>query len=806
MNEFVIPPRSEPKPKPFPRRAEPILPQATSSPETFNRFVVAQAQSLLTGEKASKLANARWPGDRRLSQVINRAATEPATPANTQALGATMTFDAIRALQAVSAAARIMANPDSLQLVFDRYERIAIPDFIGLDQAPPPFVAPGQAAPVGQLTASSAGLDPFKLEFIVIVSKEMIFGSNAERLIGDALRTQMAMGLDQALFDAQPADDARPPGLRWRNPALPGSPAVDNFTAMMRDIGTLVTKAENIAAAAPYFFIARPGRISAMRAMLKQVPPNFVLLPSAAGETLPESVLLCLMPTAFASAIGAPVVEIVEHATVEMNDAPGSPDLMRGERVHSMFQSDTVGIKVRVPASWTVRHPAAANWITCTWPSDIGGGGEGMPEAPFDQYVYGRHQSAWTSVVEEAPATPPGVGWVRASFGAPGGWYQLDNLLTGLAPIASPAFTGQPTAPHPPAADRSDRLATTQFVADNAGSGGGPGGGVEEVPETNGAYARTRSSGGANWMDFNALRVASLDNPAFEGQPRAPTPAADDSSTRLATTQFVDRDALMRRGGQMIGPLIAAAGSGAASVGVGIGDNATGFYRPSGNLLVFAVAGDTPMQLSADYVMTMKPVVAGNNRIMNVADATAADDALNQRSADARFIRTIGGRMAGALALDYNPVLGTDAVHKAYVDQRHAPPVAFDVPADFAVAADSAWHTLAEVPFAIPRAGNSLIMVTVSCNLYGINNVGSVAIRLPGTPERRVFVFGTAANTDSTGFTVNLHAQVTGATMSIPVQLMSIGITGIAQAFTVLGGDDSIAKRSQILITDLGPR
>jgi hypothetical protein len=428
------------KPKPFQRQKRQMLPQETSSPETFNRFVVAKAQGQLQRRDELAIANARWPADSRLRTVLRAATEPPADPSNTPAIAGVMTFDLIDSLKPISAAAQLIAG--GLRLYFDNYARIEIPDFVALDDGPPPFVAPGRPAPVGQLSSQAAGLDPFKLEFIVPVTKEMILGSNAERLIGDALRTKVAFGLDKALFDAQPADAGRPPGLRSFNPRLRESASLDNATAMMQDVGALVAAAEHIAAAAPFYFIARSRRIAAMRMMMRQVPPNFVLLATAAGQALPESALLCVTPLAFASAVGLPEIEIVEHATVEMNDAAGSPDLSQGQRVHSMFQHDTVGIKVRIPASWTLRHPAAANWITCIWPSDIGGGGEGMPEAPYDEFHYGRHQGAWSPICDEAPATAGA--YVRVSDAAGKRWEDMNPALAGMAPLNSPQFTGIP--------------------------------------------------------------------------------------------------------------------------------------------------------------------------------------------------------------------------------------------------------------------------------------------------------------------------------------------------------------------------
>ncbi len=80
----------------------------------------------------------------------------------------------------------------------------------------------------------------------------------------------------------------------------------------------------------------------------------------------------------------------------------------------------------------------------------------------------------------------------------------------GLAPIASPALTGTPTAPTAsPATTNTTQIATTAFVqaAITAGLAG----------------------------------YAHLASPIFSGTPTAPTPAALDNSLKLATTAYVDR-------------------------------------------------------------------------------------------------------------------------------------------------------------------------------------------------------------------------------------------------------------------------
>jgi microcystin-dependent protein len=67
--------------------------------------------------------------------------------------------------------------------------------------------------------------------------------------------------------------------------------------------------------------------------------------------------------------------------------------------------------------------------------------------------------------------TSLGIGTYNVDADAPSGlgfneaMGQIDALIAARADVASPAFTGTPTAPTPPVGDDSLRLATTEFVA-----------------------------------------------------------------------------------------------------------------------------------------------------------------------------------------------------------------------------------------------------------------------------------------------------------------------------------------------------
>lgn len=73
--------------------------------------------------------------------------------------------------------------------------------------------------------------------------------------------------------------------------------------------------------------------------------------------------------------------------------------------------------------------------------------------------------------------------------------------VTGAAPLADPVFTGAPTAPTPATSNNTTRIATTEWVKNQA--------------------------------------YAAKDSPSFLGNPTAPTPATADNDTSLATTAWV---------------------------------------------------------------------------------------------------------------------------------------------------------------------------------------------------------------------------------------------------------------------------
>jgi hypothetical protein len=140
-----------------------------------------------------------------------------------------------------------------------------------------------------------------------------------------------------------------------------------------------------------------------------------------------------------------------------------------------------------------------------------------------------------------AAATPPGGDYSLRIANTIWVTDELDQLrwefgqvatsvdLSGYAPLASPQFTGIPTAPTAAQTISSGQLATTAFVhaAVSAATSG-----VASFNGRTGAVTLTT-------LDVTTAGGAPINSPAFTGVPTAPTQAPGTNNTDIATTAFV---------------------------------------------------------------------------------------------------------------------------------------------------------------------------------------------------------------------------------------------------------------------------
>ena len=141
---------------------------------------------------------------------------------------------------------------------------------------------------------------------------------------------------------------------------------------------------------------------------------------------------------------------------------------------------------------------------------------------------------------------------------------QLDGLLAGKAPLASPALTGTPSAPTAVSGTNSTQIATTAFVqqatvafgpgdmlkstydADNDGkvdaaevADAAPWAGITGKPTSFPPAAHSHAVSDVTGLQAALDAKAPLASPALTGTPTAPTALLGTTTTQLATTAFV---------------------------------------------------------------------------------------------------------------------------------------------------------------------------------------------------------------------------------------------------------------------------
>jgi hypothetical protein len=305
----------------------------------------------------------KWPHDRDAARLLEtRAASSPATLTSYASVMHTAIADFIDSLGPASAGAALLAQ--GLELTFDGDAAISVPSFAAA-AGNVGWVTEAAPIPVRQLnTLGGPLLTPDKLAVIAVLSYEMLSGSNAEAMVRDALTQSAALALDGALLDATAASAARPAGLRNGIVALTASALTDPVEAMLKDITTVAGAVAPVAGNVPIALIANPARALMLRLRAPRELPVSVFASSAvaAGD------LIAVAPPALVSAVGNVLIDAGRESTVHMFDpadaiaVPGSPNAP----VRNMWQTDCIGLRLILTASWGLRHPSGIAWLTTT--------------------------------------------------------------------------------------------------------------------------------------------------------------------------------------------------------------------------------------------------------------------------------------------------------------------------------------------------------------------------------------------------------------------------------------------------------
>jgi HK97 family phage major capsid protein len=251
------------------------------------------------------------------------------------------------------------------------------------------FVGEGAPIPVRQTAFASQTLVPKKMAVITTWTSEMSEYSTPaiEGLLRQAVMEDTAIALDTVLMDANPATAIRPPGLRSYNAGLTASAVAGNpFANLVADYAALYGALLTATAGNVRRPVMILNPIQVLQVSLIQPPaaaaPLFPFIQMTDGGRLLKAELIesSTVPAGQALLVDAadfttageegPRMEISDQTTLHLEDTAPA-DIVSGPvgtpvpatPVKSMFQTDSLALRMIMRINWVMRRPIAA-WMT----------------------------------------------------------------------------------------------------------------------------------------------------------------------------------------------------------------------------------------------------------------------------------------------------------------------------------------------------------------------------------------------------------------------------------------------------------
>jgi Phage capsid family len=346
---------------PIPLRPDPAA-LAARARKSLARALIASARACFEPDRDHhRVVEKMWPHDDAAALIL-KTARSPASTADTALLESVVSA---AVLGATGAGAALLAR--GLVLSFGRAATITLPVLMA-DASHAAFVGEGAPVPVySGNVGTPVTMEPHKVMALWTMTRELIDGSNAEVLIGEAAKRSVGLALDAHLFDSVAGDAVRPAGLRNAVAPLTATGGTDKFAAMLDDLNALLSAVAPVGG--DVVLVANPARAKMMPARAR----GGTLPPILGSPSVAAADLIAVAVDGLAAALDSEItVEASKGATIHMEtapspiSAPGTPNVI-STPVRSLFQTDSVGMRLRLPATWAVRHPSTVAWLTTTW-------------------------------------------------------------------------------------------------------------------------------------------------------------------------------------------------------------------------------------------------------------------------------------------------------------------------------------------------------------------------------------------------------------------------------------------------------
>jgi hypothetical protein len=320
----------------------------------------------------------RYPGHEALGVIVKADQTVGTTSVSGWAseLMQTGYFGFLNALQGYSVFPDLAGR--GLSLMFDRYNSIVMPNRTA-GGAGGGFVGEGSPIRVGRITTSSATLTPKKMGVIVPFTRELAERStpSIEAIVRQAILEDTGAILDPILLDATASSTSRPAGLLNGVSAVASGYAGGDYQAVREDFRALL---------APFFTANAADGITVIMNPAQGL--NWSLMEGPMGDpawaerirsrvTIVESTratanrLIAIRNSDFVAAGGNPAFDMSEQATIHMEDTTPL-EIVSGtgpttaDPVRSLWQTASVGVRMLMNVSWTMRRTGVVQWIDGT--------------------------------------------------------------------------------------------------------------------------------------------------------------------------------------------------------------------------------------------------------------------------------------------------------------------------------------------------------------------------------------------------------------------------------------------------------
>jgi HK97 family phage major capsid protein/HK97 family phage prohead protease len=321
--------------------------------------------------------------------VVLRASSAPATTTTSgwaDSLVATAISDFIDLLMPQSVYPSLSAKGGRFS--FGRNGIVSLPARTATPTVAGSFVAQGAPIPVRQAAFSSVSLTPKKMAVITTMTREIMEHStpSIEQILRQAIQEDTSVAIDTVLLDATAASTTRPAGLR-NGVTTTTATSGGGFAALVGDIknllGALITSTNGNLRAPTWIMnpvqaisIALTQNAGGDFPFKQEVNQNQLQgYPVITSSTVPAGYLILVDAADFFSATGDdPRFDISDQATLHMEDTTplaigtaGSPNTVAAP-VRSLWQTDTVGLRMILDMNWAMRRTGAVAWTSSvTW-------------------------------------------------------------------------------------------------------------------------------------------------------------------------------------------------------------------------------------------------------------------------------------------------------------------------------------------------------------------------------------------------------------------------------------------------------